>query len=236
MVKVGKVKYLNTLPLFYEFNGFKLVEGHPSELVFKLRKGKIQAGIVSSVEYLLNRDLYFFLPNVSIASKGKVCSVLLLSNKPIEIIRRIKLTSNSLTSKFLLRFIFEEGYKRLFEEVEEEEDAILSIGDEALLLKEEYEFNWDLGQEWFRITGLPFVFALFLVRKEVPLMYTNLIRTEIFSSLRNFYRDLKADRLEVEGFEKDFLRSYFGTCISYSLGEEEIEGLRLFFRYAKKFA
>ena len=58
MIKVGKVSYLNTMPLFYKCDGSEtvLVEGHPSELVDRLRKGEIKAGIVSSVEYLPHEE------------------------------------------------------------------------------------------------------------------------------------------------------------------------------------
>jgi chorismate dehydratase len=232
MLRVGKVKYLNTLPLFYRFTRFEIVEGHPSELVDKLRKGEIDAGIVSSVEYLLNRDRYLVIPEVSISSKGRVCSVLLLSSKSMEDIKKIKLTSNSLTSKYLLRFIMQEGYGKEFVEVEENYDALLSIGDEAIELKRDFPFSWDLGEEWFKLTGLPFVFALFLVRKDIPLMFVNQLRAEIRNSLTAFYRDLKGGNLKIEGFSNEFINSYFGSCISYSLGEEELEGLKKFFSYA----
>ncbi len=235
MLRIGKVKYLNTLPLFYRFNRFELVEGHPSELVEKLRKGEIDGGIVSSVELLLNRDKYLFLPDVSISSKGKVCSVLLLSDRDIHSIRKVKLTSRSLTSKFLLRFVMREGYGRNLEESDEDYDALLSIGDEALELKKNFRYSWDLGEEWFKLTKLPFVFALFLVRKEIPLMLINTLRMEIHKSIREFYKDLKDDKVHMEGFSKEFIDSYFGSCITYSLGKEEMEGLKLFFRYVRSY-
>ncbi len=235
MLRVGKVKYLNTLPLFYRLEGFEIVEGHPSELVEKLRAGEIDAGIVSSVEYLLGKDRYLPLPDVSITSRGRVCSVLLLSNKRLEDIKKVKLTPSSLTSRLLLRFVLKEGYGREFEEVEGGEDALLSIGDEALELRDRYRFYWDLGEEWFKLTNLPFVFALFLVRKEVPKFWVNLLRSEIWRSRTEFYRDLRAGRVSVEGFSEDFIKTYFSSCISYSLRAEEVEGLRLFFRFVKAY-
>jgi chorismate dehydratase len=83
MFKVGKVSYLNTVPLFYRFEDPKieLVEGEPSYLVSLLKDGKIHAGIVSSVEYLFNRSQYRVVPGLCIASKQRVCSVLLFSRK-----------------------------------------------------------------------------------------------------------------------------------------------------------
>jgi chorismate dehydratase len=78
MFKVGKVSYLNTIPLFYRFENqiIELVEGELSYLVSLLRDGKIHAGIVSSVEYLFNRSQYRLVPGLlhSLQAKGLLCS------------------------------------------------------------------------------------------------------------------------------------------------------------------
>ncbi|HIQ31291.1 MAG TPA: hypothetical protein EYH49_03905, partial [Aquifex aeolicus] len=66
-MRVGKVSYLNAMPLFYSLRGFEIVEGHPSYLVKLLRSGEIDAGIVSSVEYFFNPQDYYVLPDISIS-------------------------------------------------------------------------------------------------------------------------------------------------------------------------
>ena len=73
MIKVGKVGYLNTLPLFYKWDTSQtvLVEGHPSELVDRLRKGELHAGIVSSVENLFHKEDYLIDPKECIASRER---------------------------------------------------------------------------------------------------------------------------------------------------------------------
>ncbi|RLJ70808.1 chorismate dehydratase [Hydrogenivirga caldilitoris] len=233
MLRVGKVAYLNTLPMFYSFGGFKLVEGHPTELVKKLRAGEIDAGIVSSAEYFFNPQDYYILPDISISSKGKVCSVLLLSNKPLEEVEKVRITPNSLTSRYLLTFVLKEVHGIAPKEVTEGEDALLLIGDEALNLRELYRFTYDLGEEWFNATGLPFVFALFLIRKDVPEEGIRALHRELKTSIQTFFADLKKDRVQLPG-NKDFLKHYFSNCIDYELGAEHLKSLRRFFTFLER--
>jgi len=228
MLRIGKVAYSNTLPLFYSLSGFELVEGHPAELVKLLREGRIDAGIVSSVEYFFNPELYYVLPEVSISSRGKVCSVLLLSKKPIEEVSKVRITPSSMTSRHLLSYILKESYGLSFTEVSEGEDALLSIGDEALRLSDRFPFAYDLGEEWFRKTGLPFVFALFLVRKDAPKGRVLELQEGIRNSLRDFFSDLGAGKL------KDIRVDYFSSCIDYSLTEEHIQSLLRFFTFMER--
>jgi len=231
MLRIGKVKYLNTLPLFYELRGFDIVEGHPSKLVKLLREGKIDGGIVSSVEYFFSPESYEIIPNVSISSRGKVCSVLLLSNRPLRGIRRIRVTPNSLTSKYLLAYVLKEGYGLYFEEVEKGEDALLVIGDEAIDMRGSFPYVYDLGEEWFRLTELPFVFALFLVRRGINPQYVLELERSLRISVERFYEDLRSRRL---GFSDGFLVRYFSECIDYTLGEDHIKALERFFSFMER--
>ena len=233
MLRVGKVGYLNTLPLFYRLEGFEIVEGHPSELVKLLREGKIEAGIVSSVEYFFNPESYWVLPDISVSSKGSVCSVLLLSKKPLEVIKSVRITPNSMTSRYLLTFVLKEGYGILPEETPEEGDAFLVIGDEAIDSRNRFPYVYDLGEEWFKLTKLPFVFALFLVRKEASREAVSELLRGLKRSVRRFFEDLKLGKLKLEG-DSDFMKRYFCECIDYSLGEEHMRSLNLFFSFMEK--
>ncbi|WP_448588522.1 menaquinone biosynthesis protein [Thermocrinis sp.] len=240
MYKIGKVSYLNTLPLFYKFTDpeLELVEGHPSHLVSLLRKGEIQAGIVSSVEYILHPELYRIVPDVSISSKEKVCSVLLFSHKPIEGVKKIYLTPASLTSKYLCFYLLEEIHqlKPIYTENREEADALLLIGDEALSTKRKgkYAYTYDLAQEWYKLHKLPFVFALFLVRKEMPEDLDRRIRELCLVSIEAFYKDLKEGKVKVEGYSQEELEEYFGECLNNSFGRDEMLSLEIFKKFIEK--
>ncbi|WP_448584423.1 menaquinone biosynthesis protein [Thermocrinis sp.] len=240
MFKIGKVSYLNTLPLFYKFEDPKieLIEGHPSELVSLLRSGKIQAGIVSSVEYMFHPDQYRIISNLSISSKERVCSVAIFSNKPLEEAKKVYLTPLSLTSKYLCFYILEEIYKLSpsYTENREEADALLFIGDEALSIKSQnkYPYTYDLAQEWFKVHKLPFVFALFLVRSDAPHYLDELIKNLASLSLETFYKDLEEGKIEIDGYSKEELKEYFTECLSNSLGEKELLSMEIFKRFLEK--
>ncbi|MDW8096445.1 MAG: menaquinone biosynthesis protein [Aquificaceae bacterium] len=240
MIKVGKVNYLNTLPLFYrwESHNIALVEGHPSQLVEKLRSGEIHAGIVSSVEYIFHRESYRLVPSICIASKKKACSVLLFSNLSIDKVSRVYLTPASLTSKVLARYIMKAVYHNEPEEVETKEDAqaLLLIGDQALeeKLTGRWKFVYDLGEEWYSLHKLPFVFALFLVRKDAPQGLELLIEKQCKTSKVEFFKDLSESRLKAQGYPQSFLREYFSSCLWYDLGEEEELSLKVFEEVVKE--
>jgi len=234
MFKVGKVSYLNTVPLFYRFEDPKieLVEGEPSYLVSLLREGKIHAGIVSSVEYLFNRSQYRVVPGLCIASKRRVCSVLLFSKRPLLEIKRVYLTPASLTSKILCKHLLEDVYKLKPEYVESREsaDALLLIGDDALYEKRlgRFEYVYDLAEEWHKVYSLPFVFALFLVRKDADPSLDRLIEELALRSIKAFMRILHKEGWRWRAFSRDELKDYFYQCIDYFLDEEKDRSLELF--------
>lgn len=229
MIKVGKVSYLNTLPLFYSWDTqeVSLIEGHPSELVKKLRAGQIQAGIVSSVEFLLHPEDYRVVPGISISSRERACSVLIFSKRPLEFIRSIHLTPASMTSKMLAMYVLKRVYGNSPEVVERSQaEALLLIGDEAFSEKDSgrWDYIYDLGEEWFRLHGLPFVFALFLVRRDAPEWLDQLILEQCRKSREEFYHDLEEGKLRLQKPLKD----YFNLCLDYTLDEEGWRSLSLF--------
>jgi len=224
MFRVGQVSYLNTVPLFYKLVSFEIVKGVPSKLVKLLRKGEIQAGIVSSVELFFNPEKYYVLPDISISSKGRVCSVKLFSKKPICEIERVSITNASLTSRYLLHYIMEKKFNKEIFEVPEG-DAKLLIGDEAMEM-DRYPFIYDLGKEWYEIHRLPFVFALFLVRRDADLDKARLLLKEVRESVKAFFEEFPREFRDYE--------YYFKDCIDYSLKEEHLKALDIFFNYLSK--
>lgn len=237
MIKVGKVAYLNTMPLFYKWEdqNIQLVYGHPSELALKLRKGDIQAGIVSSVEYLINPNIYSYVSDISISSKEYACSVLIFSKVPLAEVKRVYLTPNSLTSKYLSVYVLEEvyGLKPIYTEERQGADSLLLIGDEALLEKKrgKFPYIYDLGHEWYKKHKLPFVFALFIVRKDAPQWLAQRIGELCSSSKEFFFKDLMQGKIELGGFEREELVEYFTKCLHNGLGEKELTSLEIFMKF-----
>ncbi len=187
-LKVGRINYANLFPIYYilekEFDcsQYEFIEGVPSQLNRMLRHGEIDLSPSSSVEYLRNKNLYNIIDRVSISSIGPVGSVFLFSKKPIESLDNelIKLTSQSDTSVALLDIILKRFHNlncRFTVSSEPDADnanAFLMIGDDALRYNAEVKSGrasgmivYDLGELWNKKTGLPFVFALWIVRKEL---------------------------------------------------------------------
>jgi len=147
-------------------------------------------------------------------------------------IKRVYLTPASLTSKILCKHLLEDVYKLKPEYVESREsaDALLLIGDDALHEKRlgRFEYIYDLAEEWHKVYSLPFVFALFLVRKDADTSLDRLIEELALRSIKAFYEDLAQERVKVEGFSRDELKDYFYHCIDYFLDEEKERSLELF--------
>ncbi|MBM9520673.1 menaquinone biosynthesis protein [Desulforhopalus vacuolatus] len=183
--RIGMVNYLNVAPIYETWKEsvnqpeWEIVEDHPSGLNRRLLEGSIDLGFVSSYACGLNPEKYLILPGLSISANGAVGSVFLFSHVPFEQLggAQILLTAQSATSIALVKVILEKFIKVKpkytsgnIMELENEHDyqAVLAIGDDALKLVDgsDYLYQFDLGDIWKRETELPFVFAVFAVRRE----------------------------------------------------------------------
>lgn len=256
-LQVGHIAYANCTPFFFYlaecgFTG-QIVSEFPNRLNALLAQGDIDVGPASSFEYGRNWSDYLLFPDLSISSSGPVQSVLLFTHQPLERMASIPIvaTSESATSVNLLRILFKEfmGFTAIFEDnpqkTEEEHIAAggsaLLIGDRALkaakanLAPQVY----DLGELWWRFTQLPFVFALWIIRKEAAAAKSNelvLLQQQLHSSLARTLSDpLAVAALAPEGrwLGQQQLVSYWRT-MSYGLSAGHRAGLELFFRLAVK--
>lgn len=168
----------------------ELVTGVPSDLNAKMARGQLDVSVVSAIEYARASERYVLLPDMAISCDGPVRSVLLLSKVPAPELggKRVMLSRSSMTSVALLELLFENVWHAKpdfapgdaeLTDVErfanEAHDARLVIGDAALVLgtrhpapqapRPAYPFVYDLGTEWKRWTGLPFVFAVWVAQR-----------------------------------------------------------------------
>lgn len=186
VLRVGMVNFINTAPIYIPWQemgspeGVQVVESHPTELNRMLAEGRLDVGLVSSHAYGSEADRYLLLPDLGISATGPVGSVLLLSRIPVSDLhgRSVLLTPQSATSVNLLRIVLEDffGIQPRYvtggfaerEHLHPRPQAYLAIGDEALRLAS-LGRDWtylDLAEIWLRETGVPFVFAVWAVRRE----------------------------------------------------------------------
>ncbi|NPB05550.1 MAG: menaquinone biosynthesis protein [Aquificae bacterium] len=226
-LKVGRVFYKNTLPLFYFLpsEGLEVVEGSPRKLADLLALGLIDGGTISSLFYLRRKGQFVPLPGVSISSFGKSGSVILFSEKPLEEVKTVKPSPESLTSNFLLYAFFKKVLGKRLEFASRGADAELVIGDRALrLLKERRRpFAYDLGELWFQKTGLPAVFALFLVPARLAAQRpaeVSKLALALMEAKDRFFKEL--ENLPLEEELKNYLKG-----LNYDFGREHLESLNL---------
>src|SRR5688572_26423633 len=224
-LRVGIVNYLNSKPLAWGF-----LKGHhadlfepsyhpPAQVAQLLADGDLDVGLIPSIE--------------------EARSVLLVSRAPLDRIRRVALDENSRTSMALVRIVLEEGHglrpdyvtqRADLEGMLDEADAALLIGDPALHVDRGQYRTLDLAAEWRRMTGLPFVFAVWACRLGVdlpvlPFYFKSSLRYGL-SSLDILVRECAAE----VGLDPAEVRDYLTRNLHYFLRSEEQAGLEEFFR------
>ena len=168
---LGSVPYLNARPLTYAIQEpLTLLE--PNKLSIELTEGRLQAGLVPLVEVLENANAYHIVNGLAIGSLNSVYSVILIHNIPVVRLKTVALDPASKTSNQLLRVLLQKYYRLtpIYVSPDEPADGQLLIGDPAIVHRQSHpdERCLDLAQSWHAHTGLPFVFAVWAVRKDTP--------------------------------------------------------------------
>lgn len=236
--RVGSVPYLNAVPLTHGLED-EIIFAPPSRLAEQLDRHELDAALVS-VTAVLFKDKYDVLDGVAIASLGEVKSVLLGHRRPLVEAKEIFCDTASLTSVQLLRVLLaEQGlhpkFKRLpqYRAPQELPDFVLLIGDPALdFLHGAPEHSiWDLGAAWFELTGLPFVYAVWALRRGLE-----------NGSLRQSLREAQQFGLDTldsiirnrTEYTYDFRKDYLSWNIHFHLGTDEKRGLLKFAELLRK--
>ena len=193
----------------------------------------MDVALVSSLEYL-RRPIYRIIDGVSIAARGPVYSVVVAHEGPLEAISVIERDTASQTSLVLLELLLRKRkiapqIVRAGAHPGDESRAKLLIGDQAIQFRSKqgakFEY-WDLAEAWHEMTGLPFVFALWLIRPEVnnPHEIANRLR-KIRNENLHKVDDLIAEQTDVSAA---FCRKYYCEHLCFDFGHEEKAGLHEF--------
>lgn len=252
-LRISAISYLNTAPLMWDFEhgnagqNFDISYTLPSGCARALAEGTADVGIIPAAAYTQISGLRV-LPDVAIASRREVRSILLVSKMPIENVRTVALDTSSMTSVALTKVLFEKwlGGGRTFnpmapniDQMLASHDAGLVIGDPALKIDRSRYHTLDLAEEWIRHTGKPFVFAFWAVRSEalaetdpaldLPMIFAGsrdhgLQPASIGQIVREWAPKLSLGENET--------RTYLTENIHYQLDAGCLDGLQLFYRYA----
>ena len=236
--RIGSVKYLNAVPLTRGIES-EVIFATPARLAEMLRADELDAALVSLTEVLFN-DRYDILDGIAIASLGEVYSVLLAHRKPISEATEIFCDTASLTSVNLLKILLgERGLKPEFKplenyEIAPEMDFVLLIGDRAIDFQRAPHAHeiFDLGEAWFELTNLPFVYAVWALRRGVE---TRALRRELRDA-KKFGMDTLDGIIETrEEYDEDFRRDYLGWHVHYHLADDEKRGIAKFCELLRKY-
>src|SRR5664279_4121952 len=254
-LRISAISFLNTAPLMWDFEhgdaarDFAIEYTIPSSCAAALAANQADIGIIPAFTYAQIPGLVI-LPNIAIASKDRVRSILLVSKKRIEDVRTVATDTSSRTSVALTQVLFAKflGGHREFtphppdlKEMLKHHDAALLIGDSALQISmhdRQYHL-YDLAHDWRRLTGKPFVFAFWAVRMDaLHRQPEGMNLAEIFQKSRDHgllpaniavLAKEWAPRLRITQAE---VTTYLTENIHYFLDRENHAGLQLFLSYA----
>jgi chorismate dehydratase len=246
--RVCAVSYLNTSPLVWgmlsgpQRGRADLSFAVPSMCAQRVDEGVAESGLLPVIE--IERHQFTSVPEVGIACRGPVRSILLVARKPFDRIRSLATDTGSRTSVQLARIVLQRKYGAEPEvfpaepdlvRMLDQADAALLIGDAALRVDPK-ELDWpalDLGEEWTAMTGLPMVFALWAGRRSaITPELVNLLQGSCHFGLSQLDEiiPLEAER---RSFPEWLVREYLTRHIVFQIGPEEEAGLREYLRLAR---
>ena len=241
-LRVGHMTYLNS-EVFYRYlpeEPCELVAMPPRAMAAAVDRGDLAAGPLPTAEVFRLGDAVRPLGNLGIASDGSANSVFLFSHLPVDKLngKRIAVTTHTATSIQLLRVLFADLWNvsgHEFVRTDESHDAALWIGDPALERRSsgQYPYRYDLGRSWKGLTGLPFVFAEWVIRADVPRDRANQLERLVSQATQagtDFFSVLKISRERAtpamsESDVADYIRAF-----TYFLGPRERRGQQEFRR------
>lgn len=242
-IRISLVDFVNAWPATWGFlkgvvEGFERLTDVPAACSDRLLRGEVDAGLIPSIDAARIPGIRI-VRGVGIASSRRVRSVVLASRRPLDEVRTVALDTSSRSSAAMIRILLAELFSAEPEfhpaapdlsEMLHHYDAALLIGDPALTAELSGLHVLDLAEGWRRLTGLPFVFAVWATRPEVA--------PEPFLWARDYGKRHLDEVVEAArrrtGLPEALLREYLDGNLHHDLAAEDEEGLAEFFRRAAR--
>jgi chorismate dehydratase len=245
-VKVTAVSYLNTKPFLYGLGQsiikdyFDLSLDMPSVCAEKIINGRADLGLVpiAAMPFLQNARI---VSDFCIGAAGKVRTVNLYAQVPLAGIQKILLDYQSRTSALLVKLLAK-NYWNIQPEWEEADEGFINeiqdttaglvIGDRTFALAGKYPYVYDLAEQWQKFTALPFVFAVWVANKDLPVNFLQAFNEALQFGVK--HRHLAVEHWQQSAPPNADLLHYFDECISYELDEEKKKAMELFYQLSEK--
>ena len=242
-IKISLVSYLNSKPFLYGLEHYKLnteidiALDIPSVCAQKLMEGKVDLGLVP-VAILPKLAEHYIVSDYCIGAEGKVGSVMLYSDVPLQEIKNVLLDYQSHTSVMLVRVLAKYFWKInpqwILAKADYENNingntAAVIIGDRTFGLEDKYAYSYDLAEEWQKFAHLPFVFACWVANKKLPDIFINEFNQALKYGLDN-RPALIAELTESNAYPSD-IDVYLNEKIKYDYDDPKKKALDLFLNY-----
>jgi chorismate dehydratase len=245
-IKISIVNYFNTLPFRYGIknsaiiNKIELQEDIPSICAQKLKFKQVDIGLVPVV-LLPELNSYKIITDYCIGANGKVDSVKLYSEVPLDEIKSITLDYQSKSSikltKVLSKFYWRKNFefkdaKPGYEQYIKGTNAAVVIGDRTFSLNGTFKYEFDLAAEWRNFTGMPFVFAAWATTSEIEQTFIDEFNKALGDGIQDISKAISESKLaQPKNFDP---ADYLTNKISYGLDDRKKEALELFLNYISK--
>lgn len=242
-IKISAVSYTNTKPFIYGIQNTSIIDqidlslDMPSDCAQKLIDDKADIGLIP-VAATLDMPEWHIVSDYCIGAVGAVNSVFIFSNCDIREAKVVQLDPESRSSNNLARVLLKNLWKVEPQLIREADDysgsadphtAFVQIGDRTFGKKAQYEYVYDLAEEWQKLTGLPFVFAAWIANKPIAEEFIAAFNTSLKYGL-----DHRAELLKELPTRPDFdLEDYLLNKLNFDLTEDKKKALYLFLDYIK---
>lgn len=239
-IKISAVSYTNTKPFIYGIEKSNIVNkidlslDIPSDCANKLIENKVDIGLipVATIPLVPNANI---ITDFCIGSIGAVNSVFIFSDVPVAEIKTVKLDPQSRTSNNLAKVLLQFHFKVEVDFTTDQNaktDAIVLIGDRTFGKKEDFNFAYDLGEEWMKLTGLAFVYAAWVANKPIDKAFVAEFNTALALGLGH-RKEVLQTLTTIENFD---LEDYLFNKLDFDLTDDKRKALNLFLDYITKLA
>lgn len=242
LIRVSAISYLNTIPFVYGLENHPIRKKidmdfcTPALAAEKLQKGLTDIGIVpvAIIPYVENNII---ISDYCIGAEDKVASVLLCSGIPLDEIKNIYLDTESRTSALLTKVLAKNYWKispdyldyNFYKDSLELSKSYVLIGDKALKHGQDFEYVYDLAEEWIKFKQLPFVFACWTSNKDLDPSFVAQFNDALKFGVDNIAKAIDCYSM---GFNKEYAYQYLTKNVSYKLNSAKRAGLSEFWALA----
>jgi len=247
-IKISIVSYINSYPFLFGLSQFKndynfeLMLYPPAQCAQTTLDNTADIALIPTAAIPLLSNDYEINSHFCIGAEKSVSSVLLLSNSPLQQIKKIFIDTHSMTSAKLLKVLINNYWHISTELIKSDithnlkiknQEAIMAIGDKCFDLRKQYTYSFDLFDEWYAFTKLPMVFAVWVNKKILDKQITDGFNDALFVGISHKTESLHSLLPEDKKRNFDFYLSYITQNINYIFDKEKQKAVSIYLNYIK---